>query len=94
MIRVLIERRLAAGQREALQRAMRELRLEAIHRDGYIGGETYIDGADPNHYLTLSTWRSRDAWESWAASEPRRAAEALIAPMLAVPETVTVLEPV
>lgn len=94
MIRVLIERYLAAGQREALQKAMREMRLEAIHREGYVGGESYLDAADANHFLVLSTWHSREAWDTWAVSELRRAIEQRITPMLAAPEKVTVLEPI
>lgn len=94
MIRVLIERYWAAGQREALQKAMREMRSEAIHHDGYIGGESYLDADDANHFLVLSTWRSRTAWETWLASERRRAIDARITPMLAAPEKITILEPI
>jgi quinol monooxygenase YgiN len=94
MIRILIERRLAPGAEDRLRRAMRELRQQAMDREGYISGETHRDAADPNHYIILSTWRSRDDWETWARSKARRTVEAHIAPMLAEPERVTVLEPV
>jgi len=94
MIRILIERRLVPGAEDRLRRALRELRQEAMDRDGYISGETHRDVADPSHFLILSTWRSRDDWETWARSDARRAVEARIAPMLAEPERITVLEPV
>jgi quinol monooxygenase YgiN len=94
MIRVLIERRLVPGSEERLRLAMRELRQQAMDRDGYISGETHRDVADPSHYLILSTWRSRDDWDTWARSEARRLVEARMAPMLTSPERVTVLEPV
>jgi quinol monooxygenase YgiN len=94
MIRILIERRLVPGGEERLRQAMRELRQQAMDREGYISGETHRDAADPSHYLILSTWRSREDWERWARSEARHTVEARIAPMLAEPERVTVLEPV
>ena len=93
MIRILIERRLAPGGEERLRQAMRALRQEAMDRDGYVSGETHRDAADASHYVILSTWRSREDWERWAGSPARRAVEAQIAPMLAEPERITVLEP-
>jgi heme-degrading monooxygenase HmoA len=56
-------------------------------------GETLRDVADPRHFLILSTWRTRDEWESWAASEARREIEDRIRLMLAEPEKITVCEP-
>lgn len=94
MIRVLVERFLKPGVDEELQKAMWELRVEAIDRDGYVSGETHRDAADPTHYVTISTWHSAEDWEAWSASAVRHAIEAHIAPMLARPERVTVLDPV
>ena len=94
MIRILIERRLVPDAEDRLREAMRELRQQAMDREGYISGETHRDAADPNRYIILSTWRSRDDWETWSRSKARRTIEARIAPMLAEPERVTVLEPV
>lgn len=94
MIRVLIERTLAAGAEEQLQEAMRQIRREAIHRPGYLSGETLRDVSNPRHYVILSTWRSREEWEAWKSSETRRAVEDKIAPMLEGPERITIFEPV
>jgi heme-degrading monooxygenase HmoA len=43
--------------------------------------------------VILSTWRSREEWESWAASEMRREIEDQIRLLLAEPEKITVCEP-
>jgi heme-degrading monooxygenase HmoA len=94
MIRVLIERRLAEGVEEDLQRAMREMRREAIHVPGYLSGETLRSISDPNRYVIISSWRSQADWEAWSRSETRRRIEEHIAPLLAEPEQVMVFEPV
>ena len=92
MIRVLIERRLKEGVEEKLQAHMRELRREAIHRPGYVSGETLRDVDDDRHFVILSSWRSQAEWRSWAASQQRRDIEAVIGALLAEPEKVTVFE--
>ena len=40
MIRVVIERWLAEGGDETIEKIMRDLRREAIHSAGYVTGET------------------------------------------------------
>lgn len=92
MVRVLIERRLRDRVQEPLQRAMREIRRQALHRAGYLSGETLRDAADPHRYVVISTWRSRGEWEEWYRSEERRRIAREIAPLLSEPERVTVLE--
>jgi hypothetical protein len=46
MIRVVIDRWLAEGGDEAIEKIMRDLRREAIHSPGYVTGETLRDIAD------------------------------------------------
>lgn len=93
MIRVVIERWLAEGGDEAIERIMRDLRREAIHTAGYVMGETLRDSADPHHFLIISTWRTREEWEAWAASSARREIEDKIRLLLAEPEKIVVFEP-
>ena len=93
MIRVVIERWLAEGGDAAIEKIMRDLRREAIHRPGYVTGETLRDVGDRHHFVILSTWRTREEWETWAASEMRREIEDQIRLLLAEPEKITVCEP-
>jgi quinol monooxygenase YgiN len=51
------------------------------------------DMADPSHYVIVSSWRSRGDWDQWAGCEARQRARSRIAPLLARPERVAVLEP-
>jgi heme-degrading monooxygenase HmoA len=92
MIRVVIERKLSHEGDETIQHAMRDLRREAIHQPGYVSGETLRDTANPNHFLILSTWRTREEWKTWADSSRRREIEDRIGQMLTEPERITVFE--
>ncbi len=94
MVRVLIDRHVSEGMVEDYRRCLREMRLQAVHKEGYISGESLRDAADAHHFVVISTWRSRAAWDAWAGSEARRGVMLRIAPMLEEPERVTVLEPV
>lgn len=94
MVRVLIERRIAGGMVEGFRLALRNMRLQATPKHGYISGESLQDHADPRHYYVISTWNSVRAWQEWEDSEARRRVMATIGPMLEEPEKITVLEPV
>ena len=94
MIRVLIERHIAEGMAEKFQLALRNMRLQATHREGYISGESLHDAADPHHYFVISTWNSPSAWHAWENSDARRGVMAAIGPMLEEPEKITVLKTV
>jgi len=92
MIRVLIERRLIEQVETFAHDAFREIRHEAIKKPGYISGETLRDVDDPNHFIVISSWQSKEDWYAWANSEERRRADELFRVALAEPEKVTVLE--
>jgi quinol monooxygenase YgiN len=94
MVRVLIERRISEGMAGDFQRALRQMRFEAVQRPGYVSGESWRDAANPFHFVVISTWTSREAWDAWASSESRKRTMAAIGPMLDGPEDITVLEPV
>ena len=92
MIRVVIERTLSREGDEEIQRAMRELRREAIQQPGYVSGETLRDTTNLYHFVILSTWRSPEEWEAWANSGRRREVEERIRAISIEPERITVCE--
>jgi heme-degrading monooxygenase HmoA len=92
MIRVLIERRLIEHVETFAYDAFREIRHEAIKKPGYISGETLRDIDDPNHFIVISSWQSREDWNAWASSEERLQADEQFRAALAETEKITVLE--
>jgi len=91
MIRVMIERKVKAG--EALSSLLVELRVAAITRfPGYIGGETLVNTEDRSNIIVLSTWQSVADWERWANSETRVKMYERIEPLLKEKPGVRVFE--
>jgi heme-degrading monooxygenase HmoA len=93
MIRVLITRQVAAGHEDDFRRTVQQLRGEVIRAPGFISAETFRDVSDSTKYFLLSMWNSRDEWDAWVDSPPRRRILAEITPLLDEPEQVTILEP-
>lgn len=81
MIRVMIERHAKTG--EDLSAPLVELRVAAIvHYPGYFGGETLVNTGDSSDIVVISTWRSIEDWERWAASDTRAKLYQRIEPLL------------
>ena len=93
MVRVPIERKVAAGMETAYQKLTREVRQTALQIPGYISGETLRDFSNPHHYVTISTWRSRRECNAWLTSSERVATGSRMAPMLLEEERLIILEP-
>ncbi|BES71083.1 hypothetical protein RE428_21010 [Marinobacter nanhaiticus D15-8W] len=92
MIRVLIERHIAATLESTYEQASRTLLQRAVSAPGFISGETLVDAKDMNHRLTLCNWRSVADWDYWYHSEERNEMMNELKPMLDQDEKVTILE--
>ena len=88
-VKILIQRKIKPGKETDLNKAVRELRSEAIHAEGYISGETLCCIEDPSIHLVISTWRSLEDWNRWADSPERKAFEKKIDAMLEEPTKIT-----
>lgn len=82
MVRVLIERRVRKGKGTEYERMQRELRFQALREHGYLTGETLRDLDDPEHYVVISTWRSRSDWTGWATCAARQNVLERLAPLV------------
>ena len=80
MIRVIIERR--AKDREKLPGLLRELRASAVHKPGYVTGETLVNTEDSSDIVVISTWNSLEAWKAWESSMERAELNEFIEPLL------------
>ncbi len=70
-VKIIISRREAKAKEEELLPLLIKLRALAASQPGYISGETWRNLEDPEETLVISTWKSVDDWEAWAASKQR-----------------------
>ncbi len=90
ILKVVIKRTIAEGKEKAFFEALRNLRANAMHKEGYISGETLICIEDTNKVMVISTWDSVDDWKKWIESKRRQEADRVLSQFQADP---TVYEP-
>ncbi|MCB1645475.1 MAG: antibiotic biosynthesis monooxygenase [Pseudomonadales bacterium] len=92
MIRVLIERKVAAGLESYYDSTIKRTVSSVVKAPGCLGGESLIDTSDSRRRFVMSKWNSKADWENWLHSEERRQVIAEITPMLESAEKITILE--
>ncbi|KEA62790.1 hypothetical protein ADIMK_3262 [Marinobacterium lacunae] len=92
MIRVMIERQIADDLAVHYDRLSRELLQKAMHAPGFISGEVLRNIDDPNHRLTMATYRNISDWQRWYGSSERREMMETLFPLLQTEERITVFE--
>ncbi|MBW2613736.1 MAG: antibiotic biosynthesis monooxygenase [Deltaproteobacteria bacterium] len=92
IVRVLMTRKMAKQFKRMdqalmpkLSELMIELRSLANRQPGYISGETLRNVNDPNEYLVISTWKTREAWNNWFANERRAEMEGKVDALMGSP---------
>jgi quinol monooxygenase YgiN len=89
MVRVIIEHQVKNAKDVArVLDIIRELRNEAMKRQGYITGETLVNTENTRNILVISTWHDLKHWQEWDTSETRLEITKRINPLLAKPYTV------
>lgn len=80
-IKVIIERKFKNKPTTEVFKAIDELRIRALRRRGYIGGETLVSHQDPRDVLVISAWSGLEDWNAWLKDPERRhMEEALLSP--------------
>lgn len=92
MIRVIIERHIAPTLEGPYEQIAKRTLQTAISAGGFISGESLKDCYDPNRRVILSTWRSVQDWQRWAASEERKNMMTEMSPILETEEKVNIFE--
>jgi heme-degrading monooxygenase HmoA len=90
MIKVLLEREIKGKNVSDIVRLLRKMRVLAMQQPGYISGETLHAVDDPNYYLVISTWESRQHWEDWFKSPERQKLQAELDSYLTSPSRMRV----
>ena len=70
-VKILIKRKAADKQSEALSLLLRQFRTLAIAQSGYISGETLQRVDHPGECLVISTWKSANDWYEWLNNSDR-----------------------
>jgi heme-degrading monooxygenase HmoA len=75
-VKILLERKFKEDPTLDEIKIINELRIGAMHQNGYVGGETLVDLDDHRKIVVISVWTSKAAWEKWKNSDQRRIIEA------------------
>lgn len=74
-VKILIERKFKEGVGSGTLKTINALRIGALKKNGYIGGETLVRHADQRDVLVISQWGSMDDWQAWKLSPEREKLE-------------------
>jgi heme-degrading monooxygenase HmoA len=91
MIKVIIERHIAAGMESTYDQAIKDTLRAMLEAQGYVSGATYKDMKNDNHRVIITNWQNQEAWNQWLTSQERRNAIASIQPILETDEKITIL---
>ncbi len=72
LITVFIKRHMKAGTEKEFFSLIKKLRFNAMDHEGFISAETMVSTDDPQEFLVISRWQSREDWASWKESEERK----------------------
>jgi heme oxygenase (mycobilin-producing) len=89
-IKVIIERQTIPGNEIQLNKLLMELRAKAMHRKGYISGETLRSLVDPNLFIVIATWSQVEDWKAWEADQERKDIQAKTDTLLRTPSKASV----
>ena len=93
-VKVVLERTVKAGYENTVWEKLRDLRSQAVRARGYMYGETWRSMDNPRTFVVVSSWGTREHWETWSNDEFRRKMDESINRMLRKPCTIRVYEEV
>ncbi len=91
-VKILIKRKVADKENEALNILLRQFRALAIEQTGYISGETLQRVDSPGECMVISTWKSANDWNTWLKNPERLAIQGQIDVLLGGETTYEVYE--
>jgi heme-degrading monooxygenase HmoA len=84
-IKILVERKFKEDPGFEDIKTINDLRMGAMHRKGYVSGETLVDINDNRKIVVISIWANIAGWEAWVNSDERRNLEAKLSQHLVQP---------
>ena len=70
-VKIIIERSMNPEKLEYAVDFLTNLRSMAMHRRGYISGETLFAIEHPGTHVVISTWESLSSWKDWEHNSER-----------------------
>ena len=70
-VKILIRRKVSADKAVKLKDLVMQLRALSVKQPGYVTGESLKSVANPDQYLVISTWDSKNAWNAWLGTKER-----------------------
>ncbi len=90
LVKVIIKREVSEGKEKRFFSLLKNLRMNAIHQDEYISGETLICAENTNNVVVISKWESLKGWEKWKTDVKRAEIDARLSELQDNP---TIYEP-
>jgi len=87
IIKALIKRQIKKGKDLEAFELIKKIRLNAMHQEGYISGETLINTNNPQEVLVISTWESMECWNNWMDNQDRTSIDVLLEEFQEAPTT-------
>jgi heme-degrading monooxygenase HmoA len=75
-VKIVIKRHFKKNAAQEAFELLNNFRREALGRQGYVSGETWVNHYDPCRIAVVSTWQTVEDWIHWEESDQRAANEA------------------
>ena len=81
-VKIFIRRTVPRDKAKEMIPLFRQMRASATTQPGYISGETMRSMDNPEDFMVISTWQTREDWEQWLKSEDRNKVQSKIDDLL------------
>jgi heme-degrading monooxygenase HmoA len=86
MFKMVIEHRTKSREcARTLIKGIKKVQNIVAKQPGFINTNTYVDAGDFCHVVIISTWDTREHWQTWDASEERESTRPELESLLAAP---------
>ena len=91
-VKIIIERSMSPEKLDYALDLLTNLRSMAMHRQGYISGETLFAIDHPGTHAVISTWESLSSWKDWEHNSERLRINNMIEALLTSPSKYSAYE--
>ncbi|MBL0714494.1 MAG: antibiotic biosynthesis monooxygenase [Desulfosarcina sp.] len=78
LVKIFIKRRFKKGKVKEISAILKDFRVGAMDRLGYVSGETLVSYDDPQNVLVIGTWQDMESWLAWKDNPRRKEFESML----------------